>query len=280
MSKVKIGVSMYSLQLEYLQCLWSFEDCMQLISMIGDRGVEIVGPMHHKCWPGLSKEFERQFKSACERWELTPNQYGSYTEMNQFYNLDERYDFQVLQMQTAKTLGFQIVRIHNPAVDPILERLAKAAEKMKIKIATEITRGAGLMNIEGTFIETTMKINSEWVGLNPDTNMFEDRALEVNNPHKRPPREGTPPGPAADYNRLKDIMPFIMHMHGKFHWAEKGTIPAVPFDKIIEILCQGGFTGFINGEFEDGELGEYKNSFEVCKVFEKIIKDANDKYGV
>jgi hypothetical protein len=287
MAKVKIGCSLYSLQLEYLQALWSFEDTMQLASMIGDKGVEIVGPMHHRCWPGLSPEFERQFKSGCERWGVVPAQYASYTEMNQFYDLDKRFDFQVLQMQTAKKLGFPICRIHTPGVDPILTRLAKAAERMKIKIATEITRGENLMNPEGTFIETTLKIDSEWVGFNPDTNMFEDRSLNTGFP-VRAPQAGpgpaaagpaVPTGPAADYNRLNDVMKYIMHMHGKFRWAINGTIPAVPFDKVTEVLIKGGFNGFFNCEFEGGELGQYKNSFEVVQVFEKTIKDANQKYA-
>ena len=191
MSTVKVGTSLYSLQLEYLTRIWSFEDCMELASMTGDKGVEIVGPMHHRCWPGLSYEFERQFKSGIDRWGLTATQYGAYSEMSVFIDLDSRYDFIVQQMKTAKQLGFAICRVQTPGIDPILERLAVAAEKMKMKIATEITNGGDLMKIEGTFIETTMKIDSEWVGLNPDTNMFEDRSLETGNPKKPAPPPAT-----------------------------------------------------------------------------------------
>jgi sugar phosphate isomerase/epimerase len=285
MSTVKVGCSLYSLQLEYMQCLWSFDDTMQLCSMIGDKGVEIVGPMHHRCWPDLSYEFERLFKSGCEKWGLIPTQYGAYSEMCVYIDLDERYDFLLRQMKTAKKLGFPICRVQTPGVDPILERLALAAEKMKIKIATEITAGDNLMNPEGTFIETTRKIDSEWVGFNPDTNMFEDRSLEVGNDKKPAPRPAAPgmperkPGTAADYNRLKDVMKYIMHMHGKFHWAANGDIPAVPFDKIMEVLVNGGFNGYVSCEFEDGTLGQYNNSFEVVQVFEKVCKNGIAKYS-
>jgi hypothetical protein len=278
----KVGMTLYSLQLEYLNHEWSFEDCMQLASMTGDKGVEIVGPMHHRCWPGLSKEFERTFKSACERWELTPI----------VEDLDDRFDFHILQMQTTKRLGFPLCRIQTPGCDPLLERLAPVAEKMKIKLAVEITSGSNLMNPEGTMVEIVKRINSEWLGFNPDCNMFEDRRKERGGRGPAGPAGGGVSGeggrggpqqpqriPAADYERLVDVAPWMMHMHGKFHWAENGTIPAVPFDKITQLLLKIGFKGWMSTEFEGGELGQYKNSFEVVQVHHKIVKGAIAKYS-
>ena len=284
----RVGASLFSLQLEYINCQWSFEDCMQLAALTGgDKGVELVGPMHHRCWPGLSREFERQFKSGCERWEVIPTSYGSYAEMNMYVDLDSRFDFHVLQMRTSRQLGFPLMRVQSPGVDPILERLAPVAEKMKLKLAVEITLGANLMNPEGTFIETVRRINSPYVGLNPDCNMFEDRRKERGGrgpvggvpPPYGPPTPGPRPIPAADYRRLADVMPWMMHMHGKFHWAENGEIPAVPFDKITELLLNGGFPGWMSTEFEGGELGEYPNSFEVVKVHHAIVKRAIARYA-
>jgi len=283
----KVGMSLFSLQLEYLNHDWSFEDCMQLASMTGDKGVEIVGPMHHRCWPGLSREFERAFKSACARWEVTPTQYGAYSEAAIVVDLDDRFDFHLLQMQTAKRLGFPICRIQTPGCDPLLERLAPVAEKMRLKLAVEITQGSNLMNPEGTMIETVKRINSEYLGFNPDTNMFEDRRKERGGrgpaggmrPEGRPGGRGPQRIPAADYERLADVMPWVMHVHGKFHWAEDGAIPAVPFDKITEVLIKGGFKGWMSTEFEGGELGEYNNSFEVVQVHHRIVKNAIAKYS-
>jgi len=265
--------------------------------MTGDKGVEIVGPMHHRCWPGLSKEFERMFKSGCERWELTPTQYGAYSEAAIVQDLDDRLDFHILQMRTTKQLGFPICRIQTPGCDPLLEKLAPIAEKMKVKLAVEVTAGSNLMHPEDTMVEIVKRINSPWLGFNPDTNMFADRRLDRGGrgPEARGGGGGTPAGaagenrgrasgppqpiPAADYNRLTDIMPWTMHMHGKFYWAEKGTIPGVPFEKITEVLVKGGFKGWMSTEFEGGELGEYKNSFEVVKVHHAIVKRAIAKYA-
>jgi sugar phosphate isomerase/epimerase len=295
----RLGTSLFSLQLEYVNYQWSFEDCMQLASQTGgDKGLEIVGPMHHRCWPGLSREFERQFKSGCERWEVIPTSYGSYAEMNMYVDLDSRFEFHVLQMNTAKQLGFPLMRVQTPGVDPILERLAPVAEKMKLKLAVEITQGRNLMEPQGTFIETVRKIHSEYIGLNPDCNMFEDRRKErgglgpaggIGGPGGGRGAGGPSGGrggptvapqriPAADYEKLAEVMPWVIHMHAKFHWAEKGTIPAVPFDKITDLLIKRGFKGWMSTEFEGGELGEYQNSFEIVKVHHAIVKRAIAKY--
>jgi sugar phosphate isomerase/epimerase len=283
----RVGTSLFSFQLEYLNQQWSFEDTMQLAASTGgDRGVEIVGPMHHRCWPGLGKEFERSFKSACQRWELTPTSYGAYSEAAIVVDLDDRFDFHLLQMKTAKQLGFPLCRIQTPGCDPLLERLAPVAERMKLKLAVEITQGSNLMNPQGTMVEIVKRINSEYLGFNPDSNMFEDRRKERGGlgpkggiPHFGPPSAGPERIPAADYERLVDIMPWMMHMHGKFHWAENGEIPAVPFDRITEVLIKAGFRGWMSTEFEGGELGEYRNSLEVVKVHHAIVKRAIAKYS-
>ncbi len=290
----RVGTSLYSFQLEYLNHQWSFEDCMQLASMTGDKGVEIVGPMHHRCWPGLSKEFERTFKSGCERWELTPTQYGAYSEAAIEVNLEDRFDFHILQMKTTKQLGFPVCRIQTPGCDPLLEKLAPAAERMKVKLAVEITSGSNLMNPEGTMVEIVKKINSPYMGFNPDTNMFADRRKDRG---YQPPAARSGAGaqggaggaagagrapqriPAADYERLMDVMPWIMHVHAKYYYAENGDVPGVPFDKITEVLIKGGFKGWMSSEFEGGNLGDYKNSFEVVKVQQDIVKRAIAKYS-
>ena len=274
---MRVGASLYSFQLEYIRCQWSFEDCMQLAANTGgDPGVEIVGPMHHRCWPYLSREFERQFKSGCERWGLTPVQYGSYAEASIIPSLEDIFDLQVIQMKTAKRLGFPIFRAHSPGTDPILERMARIAEKMKLKLAVELTPSTVLMNPAGSFIDTVKKVNSEWLGINADTNMFADRSKD---PASSGSSQQQQRNPVANPELLKTIMPWLMHMHGKFYFARNGEIPAVPFDKIVEVVVKGGFKGWMMTEFEGGNLGEYPNSFEVVKVHHAIVKRAIDKYS-
>ena len=78
-SPFRAGVTFHSFAKEYLAFQWSFEDMMQMASELGG-GVEIVGPSHHRGFPEVTDEFESSFKSALERYQLTPTCYGSYAD--------------------------------------------------------------------------------------------------------------------------------------------------------------------------------------------------------
>lgn len=277
---LRVGTTLYSFQLEYLTYQWSFEDCMQLAAHTGgDKGVEIVGVMHHRCWPGLSREFERVFKSSLERWELTPTHYGAYAEMTIYPNLDDRYDLHVMQLQTAHRLGFPVIRFQTPGTDPLLERLIPVAKKLNVKMAIEIHTPLMFENPAcEKLVELIKKISSEWVGLMPDTGIFEDMDA-VRRAQGRVAGGGQQEYPPSDPARLADIMPYIMGLHGKFHRIVNGEIPEVPFDGIVRTLVKGGFKGWMSTEFEGGVLGDYPNSFEVVKAHQALIKRLIAKYA-
>ena len=278
--KLLVGTSLYSFQLEYLTYRWSFEDCMQLAAQAGgDKGVEIVGVMHHRCWPGLSREFERVFKSALERWELTPTHYGAYAEMTMFPDLDERFDFHVIQLKTAHKLGFPLIRFQTPGSDPLLERLIPVAKKLNLKIAIEIHTPLMFENpLCQQLIELIRKLSSEYVGLMPDTGIFEDMDA-VRRAQGQVAGAGKDAYRPSDPAKLGDIMPYIMGLHGKFHRIVNGEIPEVQFDGVVRALAQGGFKGWMSTEFEGGVLGEHANSFEVVKAHQTLIKRLIAKYA-
>jgi sugar phosphate isomerase/epimerase len=239
----------------------------------GDRGVEIVGVMDHRCWPGLSREFERVFKSSVARWQLIPTHYDAYADMTVYPNLDDRFQFHVTQLETAKRLGFPLVRIQSPGADPIVEKLTRVAEKMKLKLAIEIHTPLMFENPEcQALIEMVKKVSSESLGLLPDCSIFEDMAGVRQ-------AQGTVAGagqkteyPPSDPAKLAGIMPLIMGIHGKFHRVVNGEIPEVPFAKIAKVLTEGGFKGWMSTEFEGGVLGDYPNSFEVVKAHHALMK--------
>jgi hypothetical protein len=91
---------------------------------------------------------------------------------------------------------------------------------------------------------------------------------------RRPPRY-----PAADYERLADVMPWICICMENSIGRNTEIPAAVPFDKITETPIKGGFQGWMSTEFEGGELGAYQNSFEVVKVHHAVVKRAIGKYA-
>ena len=51
--------------------------------------------------------------------------------------------------------------------------------------------------------------------------------------------------------RWLEIMPQIVHIHGKFHdLDENGEVPGVPYDQLLPVFVEGGYTGFMSSEWE------------------------------
>ena len=171
----RIGVSFHSFTNEYVSFAWSFEDMMQKASQLGG-GIEIVGPAHHRGFPYVTDEFERSFKSAVERYELTPTSYGSYADpfMLPDRNLtpDEIFEYTVPQIKGAAKLGFPVVRLQHFA-SVAAERLLPYAEKYNVKMGYELHVP---MMIESArtqeLIGQIKQLASEHLGLIPDAGIF------------------------------------------------------------------------------------------------------------
>jgi sugar phosphate isomerase/epimerase len=51
--------------------------------------------------------------------------------------------------------------------------------------------------------------------------------------------------------RLLEFMPSIFHIHAKFYeMLDDGTEYSIPYDKIVPVLIQGGFDGYLSSEYE------------------------------
>ena len=54
-----------------------------------------------------------------------------------------------------------------------------------------------------------------------------------------------------DFEGLKRIMPYCFHFHGKFHhMLDDGTERSIPYEKILPIIQDAGFDGYIMSEYE------------------------------
>lgn len=51
--------------------------------------------------------------------------------------------------------------------------------------------------------------------------------------------------------RMLEFMPYIFHIHAKFfEMQEEGTEYSIPYDRIINVLKEGGYTGYLCSEYE------------------------------
>lgn len=54
---------------------------------------------------------------------------------------------------------------------------------------------------------------------------------------------------------LAEIMPYVNHVHAKFWRMENGLEPAIPYDKLMKVIKDSGYEGYITSEFEGFAAG-------------------------
>jgi sugar phosphate isomerase/epimerase len=171
----RVGVSFHSFTDEYCSLKWSFDDMMELSSGLG-RGVEIVGPAHHRFFPHMAADFVRSFRSAVERYDLVPVSYGSYADpfMRTDRDLtdDELVAYMLPQLRSAASLGFPIVRLQFFA-SRVVERLLPTAEKLDLKLGYELHAPLAFEADETkSLIDQVARLATPHLGIIPDCGIF------------------------------------------------------------------------------------------------------------
>ena len=60
-------------------------------------------------------------------------------------------------------------------------------------------------------------------------------------------------------------MPLIFHIHAKFYeMLDEGTEYSIPYERIIPVLIEGGYEGFLSSEYEGNR--HIHDAFEVDSV--------------
>lgn len=170
-----LGVAFHSFAGEYCSLKWSFEDLMELATRLGG-GVEIVGPSHQRGYPRLAPEFERSFKSAVDRYGLTPTCYGSYADPFALparnRTPDEIFDYTVPQLEAAAALGFPIVRLQYFA-HVAAERLLPLAERLGLTLGYELHAPLTFeSDTARRLIDQVHRLASPHLGIIPDCGIF------------------------------------------------------------------------------------------------------------
>ncbi|MED4036477.1 sugar phosphate isomerase/epimerase family protein [Niallia taxi] len=79
----------------------------------------------------------------------------------------------------------------------------------------------------------------------------------------------------TDPQILKDYIPYIMHVHGKFYEINnKMEEPSIPYNDIISVLKNNGYTGYVSSEYEGNRhIQDYKevDSIEQVQRHQKLL---------
>ena len=288
------GTQMYCFVDELRRFQYSPEDVLQWCGQLGVGGhaFALGAPQNRGAFPEATNEFERFLKSAIDRYGLIPSGYGGYIDSASNPSVDEMFEFTLLQLKSAKKLGFPLMRIWW-AGSGYVDKLLPYAEKYRIKLAYEIHSPMALGRGDSTTdkcIKYVISKSSPYLGILPDGGSFCTRipkvavhfceslgisqaiiqqvlrwyadkvpldtaiaeAKKLDQPVIAAWSVGMLYGmaPAGDPNALRELMPYVMEVHGKFFEIENEQMDDIPYDDIVRVLVEGKFGGWVSTEYE------------------------------
>ena len=168
-------------------------------------------------------------------------------------------------VEAAKFLGCHSIRVNarskgsyneqiKLAVDG-LQRLTEFSSKLGINILVE---NHGGLSSDGLWLSSVMKkVNHEMCGTLPDFGNFkidEDRAYDR-------------------YKGIQELMPFAKAVSAKSHaFDENGNEIFSDYGKILKIVNDAGYNGYIGIEYEGSELDEMDGIKATKNLLNKVIK--------
>jgi sugar phosphate isomerase/epimerase len=174
-------------------------------------------------------------------------------------------------VHAAKYLGCQTIRVNahglgsheevqQAAIDG-LSRLGEYAAKENINVIVE---NHGGYSSDGEWLSTVMKkVNRKNVGTLPDFGNF---CLE----------RGEDYACKKEYDRYKgtrELMPFAKGVSAKTHdFDEEGNATDTDYYKIMRIVKDAGFTGYVGIEYEGNKLSEEEGIKKTKVLLEKVSK--------
>jgi sugar phosphate isomerase/epimerase len=73
---------------------------------------------------------------------------------------------------------------------------------------------------------------------------------------------------------LRDIQPYIIHVHGKFYSIVDGDEPDLRYEEVVKTLLDIGYTGWMSTEYEGGPA----DTFEIARAHQAMVHGYIQKY--
>ena len=196
MNSIKRSVSLYSFQEEYFHRRMTLEQIIAACAEMGVHGIEILGDQMIRGYPNIPDEFIKQWHGWMDKYGVEPACLDNFLDWNKYVGRvmseDEQVESMTLDILNAKKLGCPVIRVIHDVKPIILERLAPAAEKHKIKLALEVHAPHDLDTpFEQELYAMFQRVQSPYVGFAVDFSMYTKRLPRII--HQRFKREGMKP---------------------------------------------------------------------------------------
>ena len=138
---MRLGTTTFSFTNEWLTRRFTLARLLERAAGLGP-GIELVGYQIWRRYPALSNDDVLEFRRLCDQLGLEPAALGGYVDLarrvDRMATSDEAAELLEAQVETARLLGFPVVRLHAGIPVPALERVAPLAERHGVVLATEV----------------------------------------------------------------------------------------------------------------------------------------------
>ncbi len=270
----KRGVALYSYSAEF-GFEKTLEDCFEDVYDMGAHGIEILANIHIENYPYPTQEWVEHWFALLNKYELEPVEYGHWVDSHILQDRDltteESVEFLERDLRLAHRLGFRILRTKMPVINGALEPVENwreiikgalpLAEELDLVMCPEIHIPSNLKGkMVSDYVDFIQRTGTKNFGLNIDFSVF--RTQFASGEHRNP--NFTPNEPED----LIPLLPYIACCHAKyFHVSEDFVETTMPYDRILNILKEHGWNGYLLSEYEGAD--KYEPGYEVGQMLRR-----------
>jgi xylose isomerase-like TIM barrel protein len=143
---LRLGTTAFSFTNEWLARRYSLEQLLRRVAELElGPAIEVIGFQAWRDYPRLGAEDVAAFRRLVDELGLEQSALGAYVDSarraDRGMTVDEAVEFLAPQIASAELLGFPLLRLHAGIPVAVLERLAPAAERAGVTLATEFQGG-------------------------------------------------------------------------------------------------------------------------------------------
>ncbi len=185
-SQIKLGVSLYSYQIEYLTRQMNLEECIEAVSDMGADGIEIIPQaMIRDCF-NLSDSFLDQWFGWMDQYNTKPVAIDAFSEENKLFTklgrkatLQEAIDIQKQYILLASKLGCRYIRTQIMDFD-VYDAVLPYAAELDVVLAKEIHAPQSIKcKMVDDLVEYIERTGTSHLGLLPDFGIWQYQAPPV-----------------------------------------------------------------------------------------------------
>lgn len=264
----KRGVSLYSYSGEFGVSM-SLEDCFADMYDMGAQGIEILANSHIPTYPVLDDQWVDHWFNLCNKYDIVPAEYGHWIDHRMFegreLSTQESFEMLARDIKIANRLGFTVMRTKMGATDEvntpvsdwreIIRMALPLAEELNVRMCPELHMPTALKSrYVDAYVDFIEKENTRFFGFNVDFGTFQD-VFESDFRLPGMPADG---GPASLPEDIIPILKYVYCCHAKFNYMDENfEETTIPYEKIIRILKEHNWDGYMLSEYEGAHKTEH-----------------------